>query len=163
MSAVPAAPRRQAVEEVRRSLGELLGAERRLRGRDRRGPSGLTFSEVRALIALGREEDATATAGALAKAADLNPASITALLDSLEERGIATRRRAEHDRRCVVVSLTDTGREELHAAQARWQSKLDAALGDLSDDELAAGSAVLRRLAGLFEEMGRPHEGAQGQ
>jgi MarR family transcriptional regulator, organic hydroperoxide resistance regulator len=163
MTAPPAPARAEAVEDVRQSLGELLGAERRLRGRDRRGPSGLTFSEVRALIALGKEQDATATAGALAKAADLNPASVTALLDSLEERGIATRARAEHDRRCVVVSLTETGRQVLEAARARWQGKLDAALADLGEDELAAGSALLRRLAGLFEEMGRPDEGPQDQ
>jgi DNA-binding MarR family transcriptional regulator len=163
MNPAPATARADAIEELRRTLGELLGAERRLRGRDRRGPSGLTFPEVRALMALDREEDATATAGALAKAADLNPASITALLDSLEERGIATRTRAEHDRRCVVVSLTESGREEVRAARARWQGKLDAALGDLSEEELAAGTAVLHRLAGLFEEMGRPDEEPQGR
>ena len=153
MSAARAAGRSQAIEELRRSLGELLGAERRLRGRDRRGPHGLSFSELRALVALGRSEDATATAGALAKAADLNPASVTALLDSLEERGIARRRRAEHDRRCVVVSLTEEGRRVLAAANARWDGKLDAALADLSDDEMASAAVVLRRLAGLFDAM----------
>jgi DNA-binding MarR family transcriptional regulator len=153
MSATPTADRMEALEGLRRSVGELLGAERRLRGRDRRGPHGLSFSEVRALIALGRSQDATATAGELAKAADLNPASVTALLDSLEERGIATRRRAEHDRRCVVVSLTEQGREELAAANARWQAKLDAALEDLSAEQVDAAAVALRRLAGLFDAM----------
>ena len=150
MSAPPA-DRTEVIDELRQSVSELLGAERRLRGRDRRGPHGLSFSEVRALIALGREEDGTATAGALAKAADLNPATVTGLLDSLEERGIATRRRHEQDRRCVVVSLTDEGREKLAQAQAKWKSRLDEALVDLPDAEVLAAAGVLRRLAGVFD------------
>jgi DNA-binding MarR family transcriptional regulator len=113
----------------------------------------MSFSEVRALITLGKQEDATATAGELAKAAELNPATVTALLDSLEERGIARRRRAEHDRRCVVVTLTDEGREVLAEATARWQAKIEAALADLPDAEVAAAAGVLRRLAGLFDDM----------
>ena len=148
----PAAGRDVAIEDLRKALGEMLGAERRLRGRDRHGPSGLKSSEVRALIALGREPDATATAGALAKAADLNPASVTALLDSLEERGIATRRRSEHDRRCVVVSLTEEGRQVLAEATARWQARLDAALADLPASDVATAADVLRRLARLFDD-----------
>jgi len=153
MSAPPVAERTAVIDELRRAVGELLGAERRLRGRDRRGAHGLSFSEVRALIALGRAEDGTATAGALAKAADLNPGTVTALLDSLEERGIATRRRAEEDRRCVVVSLTDEGREKLAEATAKWQARLDEALAGVPDDEVVAAAEVLRRLVGAFDSV----------
>ncbi len=151
MSTVPAADRTEVIDELRQSVSELLGAERRLRGRDRRGPHGLSFSEVRALIALGRSEGETATAGALAKAADLNPATVTALLDTLEERGIATRRRAEEDRRCVVVSLTDEGRRKLLEATTKWQARLDAALADVPEAEIVSAAGVLRRLAGVFD------------
>jgi len=153
MSAPPVTDRTAVIDELRRAVGELLGAERRLRGRDRRGAHGLSFSEVRALIALGRAEDGTATAGALAKAADLNPGTVTALLDSLEERGIATRRRAEEDRRCVVVSLTGEGREKLAEATAKWQARLDEALAGVPDDEVVAAAGVLRRLVGAFDSV----------
>jgi DNA-binding MarR family transcriptional regulator len=153
MTAATPVHRDEVIGELRRSVSELLGAERRLRARDRRGPHGLTFSEVRALIALGEREDATATAGALAKAAELTPASVTALLDSLEERGIATRRRDEQDRRCVVVTLTDEGRRALQEAGARWQAKLDAALAEVPEADVLATAGVLRRLAGLFESV----------
>jgi len=141
----------QLIDELRAALNELLGAERRLRSRDRRGPHGLTLSEVRALMALARGDDEAVTAGALAREADLNPATVTALLDSLEERGIATRRRAEDDRRRVVVSLTEHGRAVLDEATARWQARLDEALADVSADELRAAARVLRRLARLFD------------
>jgi MarR family transcriptional regulator, organic hydroperoxide resistance regulator len=153
MSATTAVHDPEVIGALRRSVGELLGAERRLRGRDRRGPHGLSFSEVRALIALGEREDATATAGALARAAELTPASVTALLDSLEERGIATRRRDEHDRRCVVVTLTEEGRIVLAESGARWQAKLDAALADVPEPDVVAAAGVLRRLAGLLDDM----------
>jgi DNA-binding MarR family transcriptional regulator len=153
MSAGQATVRADAVADLRGAMSELLGAERRLRGRDRRGPHGLSFSEVRVLMTLGRAGDADVTAGDLARGADLNPASVTALLDSLEERGIATRRRSERDRRCVVVSLTDEGREVLEQATERWLGRVDAALGDLPDRDVAAAAEVLRRLAGLFDAM----------
>ena len=76
---------------------------------------------------------------------------MTALLDSLEERGIVDAPRARGRRRCVVVSLTDEGREKLAEAQAKWKSRLDAALADLPDDEVLAAAGVLRRLAGVFD------------
>ena len=152
MTATTPVHRPEVIDELRRSFGELVGAERRLRGRDRRGPHGLSFAEVRALMTLGREKDATTTAGALARAADLNPATVTALLDSLEARGIATRRRAEQDRRCVLVTLTDEGRRVLAEATATWQARLDRALADVPEADVAAASGVLRRLAVLFDE-----------
>jgi MarR family transcriptional regulator, organic hydroperoxide resistance regulator len=156
VSAATAPARDAAVEELRRALGQFLGAERRLRARDRRGPTGLSFSEVRALIQLGRAEEATA--GELARAADVGPATMTGLLDGLEERGIVTRRRGEADRRCVVVTLTDEGRRILDEATARWQGKLDAMVGDVAPEDVAMAAEVLRRLAGLFDGMAQPDE-----
>jgi len=95
------------------------------------------------LAALVRERDDDAPAVLLVAPARSDPA--------LLERGIATRRRHEQDRRCVVVSLTDEGREKLAQAQAKWKSRLDEALVDLPDAEVLAAAAVLRRLAGVFD------------
>ena len=73
-------------------MGELFGAERRLRGREQQQGRGLTHSQLRALIVLGKTDEVTA--GDLAKSADLNPASVTAMLDHLESSGIVERRRS---------------------------------------------------------------------
>ena len=54
--------RAEALAAVREELGGLMGAERRLRGRDqhRKTDDGLTIAQVRALFALDKSEAATA-------------------------------------------------------------------------------------------------------
>ena len=79
------------LESLRMAMGELFGAERRLRGRESQQSPELTHSQLRALVVIGRQEEVTA--GELAKSADLNPASVTAMLDQLEATGIVERRR----------------------------------------------------------------------
>ncbi len=98
----------KTLDELRMAMGELFGAERRLRGREQQQPRGLTYSQLRALFVLDKSPEVTA--GDLAKSADLNPASVTAMLDQLEANGIVERRRDREDRRVRIVSLTDEGR-----------------------------------------------------
>ena len=98
-------------------MGELFGAERRLRGREQQQPRDLTHSQFRALIVLDKSVEVTA--GELAKSADLNPASVTAMLDQLEANGIVERRRGSQDRRVCMVSLTDKGRGIVENKRAR--------------------------------------------
>src|ERR1700722_2771944 len=89
--------RRVALEQVRIAMGELFGAERRLRGREQQEPTEITTSQLRALIILDDADEVTA--GDLAKSADLNPASVTAMLDQLESKGIVERKRSLKDPR----------------------------------------------------------------
>ena len=98
----------RTLDELRMAMGELFGAERRLRGREQQQPRDLTHSQLRALIVLDKSVEVTA--GELAKSADLNPASVTAMLAQLEANGIVERRRGSEDRRVCIVSLTDKGR-----------------------------------------------------
>jgi DNA-binding MarR family transcriptional regulator len=76
-------------DQLRLAVGELFGAERRVRGREQQQPRVLTHSQLRALVVL--EKSVEVTAGELAKSADLNPASVTAMLDQLEADGIVER------------------------------------------------------------------------
>jgi MarR family transcriptional regulator, organic hydroperoxide resistance regulator len=146
-----AAERERVVDEVRCAFGEVLGAERRLRGRDQHRERKLSHAQVRALFVLGGQDEVTA--GQLAKAAELTPASVTAMLDHLEDQGIVERRRSVEDRRVVVVSLTAQGRELLAEKRARWRQLLDETLAGLSDEELAAGARVMHRLAGVLDAL----------
>jgi DNA-binding MarR family transcriptional regulator len=138
-----------ALDELRLAMGELFGAERRLRGREQQQPRGLTHSQLRALIVLGRAEEVTA--GELAKSADLNPASVTAMLDQLEANGIVQRRRADHDRRVCLVSLTGRGRAIVDEKRAHWQALWDEHFGDMSEQELAAALRVMRTITQLLD------------
>ena len=100
-------------------------------------------------------EEGETTAGCLARNAELSPASMTAMLDQLEREGYVTRRRSEEDRRQVIVSLTDRGREKLAAKRDAWVEKWRAALGELSEDELASAAHVMRTIAGFLDTLGR--------
>ena len=136
-----------ALDELRAAFAELLRADRRLRGRD---PSN---GQVRALFLLANQEEATA--GELAKRAELSPASMTAMLDQLERSGMVRRRRSETDRRQVLVTLTDAGREQVAAKRAAWEQRWRTALGAHSDEEVEAALRVMRTIAGVLDELGR--------
>jgi DNA-binding MarR family transcriptional regulator len=153
MSVTAADRRTEALTAVREEFGCLMGAERRLRGRDqhRKTDDGLTIAQVRALFALDKSE--AATAGEIAEAARLSPASVTAMLDDLERDGIVTRVRSDTDRRRVLVTLTDEGRSVLKKRRRLWLKRWDAAMADVPEAELEAAASVLKRIAGLLDEL----------
>lgn len=145
--------RTEALTAVREEFSGLMGAERRLRGRDqhRKTDDGLTIAQVRALFALGKGE--AATAGEIAEAARLSPASVTAMLDDLERDGIVTRVRSDADRRRVLVALTDEGRRVLAKRRRLWLKRWDKAMADVPDRDLEVAAEVLRRITGILDEL----------
>lgn len=153
MSAAAHDRRGEALTAVREEFGCLLGAERRLRGRDqhRKVDDGLTVAHVRALFALHQTE--AATAGEIAETARLSPASVTAMLDDLERDGIVTRVRSDADRRRVLVTLTDEGRAVLKKRRAAWLKRWDVAMADVPERDLEAAADVLRRITALLDEI----------
>lgn len=76
--------------------------------------TGLSASQLTILQILTQR--AETTAGAIAASADFSQATITALLDKLETRGLVTRRRDEQDRRRIWVALTPAGRTQAKRA-----------------------------------------------
>jgi DNA-binding MarR family transcriptional regulator len=131
------------------ALGELFGAERRLRGREQQKDGRLTTSQMRALVVL--EQADAVTAGDLAKSADLNPASVTAMLDQLEANGIVERRRHVADRRVCMVSLTEKGRLAVDEARSQWYAMWEEHFGDLPEEELTAALRVMRKMVQLLD------------
>ncbi|MBO0693547.1 MAG: MarR family transcriptional regulator [Acidimicrobiaceae bacterium] len=137
-------------ESLRQGFGRMLAAERRLRGREGR-PGGISSSHLRALFILLHEPEATP--GTLAKAADLNPASVTAMIDQLEAQGLVERRRDTHDRRSIQISLTPAGRAKVEEKERYWRSRFDEFFSDLTAEELAAAAKVLDRAAAMMTSM----------
>ncbi len=139
-------------DELRRSIGRLLAADRRLKGREQhRKGATLSHSHLRALFVLTKQEEATA--GALAKEADLNPASVTAMIDQLEGRGLVQRRRDGQDRRQCWVSLTDAGRREVEEKEQYWRRQMAETLADITPREIAAATKVFQRIATVMEHL----------
>jgi DNA-binding MarR family transcriptional regulator len=138
-----------ALEDVRTSFAGVFAAERRLRGRDH-APGELTHAHIRSLRALS---DGEMTAGQLARSAELNPASVTAMLDHLEGAGIVERRRSTTDRRVCHVALTDEGRKLLAIKTARWQARWMEHLGGYDAAELAIAGQIARDVAELLDSI----------
>jgi MarR family transcriptional regulator, organic hydroperoxide resistance regulator len=128
----------------------LMGAERRLRARDQQGRH-LTSSQLRALFALDGKD--AVPAGELARAADLNPATITAMLDSLARNGIIERHADPDDRRVILVSLTEAGQDLMAERRERWFALWHEHLGDLSPEELDFAVDVLKRVTRVISDL----------
>lgn len=142
------AQRRPTVEDLQHAAIQMFGAERRLRSRDHSRPGELTHAQLRALVTLGREQELTA--GQLARSADLNPASVTAILDQLEAAEIVQRHRSTEDRRVCNVSLTALGWQLLERKRAYWYSLWDEHFANFSDRDLAAAARVIDEIADIY-------------
>ena len=139
-------------DALRRAVGRLLAADRRRRGREQQRRAGtLGPSHLRAMFALTRQPEATA--GTLAREAELNPASVTAMLDHLEERGLVQRRRDTQDRRQCWISLTDTGRKEVEEQERYWRKKMGQTFADISPEEIACAVKVMERISAVIESL----------
>ena len=72
---------------------------------------------------------------------------VTQIVDEIEARGLAERRRNPDDRRSYLVSITPEGRESSRprAVRRRVQASSPAAIGEDGDRELRA---LLRKMVG---------------
>lgn len=88
--------------------------------------------------------------GELARTAGLKQATISILLDRLQERGYIQRERGNSDRRTVHVRITQDGRSALAAAPDLLQAEFGARFNELPDWEQAYINAALVRLVSLL-------------
>jgi MarR family transcriptional regulator, organic hydroperoxide resistance regulator len=129
----------------------LMASLRRLRGRDTHlGNMELSHAQFELLIEL--YERGELSAGELATAARVTPATVTQMLDHLAECGQVQRTRSDTDRRVVVSRLTPQGRRVIETKRALWQGRWEHALADMTAAELVAATRVLGRLQAVFED-----------
>lgn len=89
------------------------------------------------------------TLGELAEAERVQPPTITAAVDRLEQQGFVQRRRDARDRRVVGVQVTAAGEELLDQTRSRKSAYLEQRLGTLS----ARDRATLERAASILERI----------
>lgn len=124
---------------------------RRLRGRDTHlGPAEIGHARFELLGELW--ERGPLPVGELAAAAGLSAATVSQMVDHLEESGHVARTRSEADRRIVGVELTAQGRGELKERRAVWRKRWRKALRDVDDADLEVAAVVLERIADVFED-----------
>lgn len=137
--------------ELGRAFRRVFRGITRLRGRDTHlVGSEVSHAQMELLVELS--ERPPLSTGELALAAQLTPSTVTQMLDHLESCGHVRRTRSDADRRVVICQLTAQGARKVAAKRALWQQRWEAALGDVSDDDLRVATRVLERLAGVFED-----------
>lgn len=140
-----------------RVASALIAIRRIVRGaefaaKDLARTAGLTASQMVVLQIIGRHGEPSA--GTIAEQARLSQATVTALLDKLEMKGLIARRRDEEDRRRVAVTLTPPGRQALADRPDLLQNRFAARFEKLESWEQAAIISALERVAVLMDAEG---------
>jgi MarR family transcriptional regulator, organic hydroperoxide resistance regulator len=142
---------RGAAAALADSFKTLMGAVRRLRGRETHSSEGLSNAQFQLLF--GLRDGKLLSGGELAFVAGLSPATTTQMLDGLEAAGLVTRERSLEDRRKVMTSLTERGHALVEERHARFAPQWQQALAGFSDEELATAGAVMDKLGELFDHL----------
>ena len=106
----------------------------------------LSDSQLAALAAL---EKRAMTPGELAEYEKVQPPSITRVIASLEERGLIQRMPHPSDRRQVVLTVTDQGRDVVRQVRRLREAWLARRLRDLTPAE----RAVLKDAVPILEKL----------
>jgi DNA-binding MarR family transcriptional regulator len=149
----PAKPtkRNDELDELGAAFRRVFRSLNRLRGRDTHlGGAELSHAQFELLIEL--DERGELSAGDLAIAARLSPATVTPMLDHLAESGHVERVRSETDRRVVVSRLTPQGARKIEAKREAWRSRWENALEGVQREDLRAATRVLDLLGAVFED-----------
>ncbi|MFB7668655.1 MarR family winged helix-turn-helix transcriptional regulator [Kitasatospora sp. NPDC056138] len=141
----------QALAQLARAAYSLSAADARLRGRATRTPGALSLAHARALRVLA--EEGAMPIGRLASAVETTGAATTQLVNGLVTAGYVTRERLPHDKRSVVVSLTDSGRHRHQERERLLADALHDALAHHDPAALGAATDVLRRLADIYDQL----------
>jgi DNA-binding MarR family transcriptional regulator len=137
--------------ELGRAFRRVFRGVRRMRGRDTHLIGGeVSHAQMELLIELS--ERGALSAGELAHAAGLTPATVTQMLDHLAACGHVQRTRSDSDRRVVVTQLTPQGEEKVAAKREQWQARWQTILADVGAEELRVTTSVLDRLSAVFED-----------
>jgi len=126
--------------------------------------SPFSLTEARVLYEIAHHEQTTATH--LADELGVDPGYLSRILRAFQRRGLLERRPSPSDRRQILVSLTDEGREAFAQLNAASQNEIRALLGPLSDpdqDRLVLAMHTISELLGARPEhrvpyILRPHQ-----
>lgn len=145
-SATPPGDDRFSSEEI----GELAGQLRRMwhaivRGVHRPGDS--EPAQGQQYWVLGSLIDGSRRMSDLAECAQTSQASLTGIVDRLEERDLVERVRSQEDRRVVEVTLTAAGREEMRRVEAKIIGSLESVLTPLSTEQRRELLTLIRLIA----------------
>ncbi len=108
--------------------------------------AGLSANELRAMARIAEADGVTPKS--LADDLELTTGAITAITNGLVARGLVHRVEQGHDRRSLLLHLTDDGHTLMEAAYTRLQRELGVAVAPLTKSDEAA---IIRGLSTITE------------
>lgn len=109
---------------------------------------GLTIPQLIVLQAIRSLGEVTTQA--VSKDASMSPATVAAVIDKLEAKGLVERYRSSTDRRVVHTRLTPGGLDSLTEAPALFSADFERAFRALPQADQAALAEALATIAGLM-------------
>ena len=98
------------------------------------------------------EADSPISQHELARRTGVDPSSMVARMDALEEQGMVERQRREEDRRAYEIRLTEKGRTTLIELRAEAAKELERLLAPLNAEERRTLHDLLRRVAAGLDD-----------
>lgn len=108
----------------------------------------LTMHQFRTLMIL--HHHAPAQVSLLAEHLEVSMSAVSKMVDGLVERGFVARQNSEHDRRCVILTVTDLGLRTLDEVHAEAIACLANRLGPFTEAELATITQAMRIIKKVF-------------
>src|SRR4051812_46206981 len=112
--------------------------------------SPYSLPEARVLYALGRDGESTATA--IGRELSLDLGYLSRLVQSLRRRGLLQAKRAVHDGRHQLLSLTDKGRKAFHLIDGRSRDEMARMLAPLAAPDRARLVQAMRSVEEILEK-----------
>jgi len=97
------------------------------------------------LAVLYGSESETSTASTLGEACMEKPANLTRVCNDLESQGLVTRGNRPGDRRCVMISLTDAGRQLIEQVMPEVWERTTRAYDGFGAEDIRQQEQLFRR------------------
>ncbi len=110
--------------------------------------SGLTGPQLLVLQQLTTHEELTA--GVIAREISLSQPTVTSIIDRLERKDLLKRERNQHDKRKVMLSMTEAGRAAVAKAPALLQDSFVRTFNQLEDWEQTLILSSLQRVSDMM-------------
>ncbi|MEF9991036.1 MAG: MarR family transcriptional regulator [Romboutsia sp.] len=110
----------------------------------------LSITEIHTIEAIGL--DTERTMGEIAHDLRITVGTLTTAINKLIKKGYVQRKRIEEDRRVVLVSLTETGKDVYNVHFIFHDEMIKAMMNKFSEDEEKVLALALEKLNAFFEE-----------
>src|SRR5882757_4189691 len=119
-------------------------------------PFGLNEAEFRVLSTLFSQPDGTAHPSDLCVRASQSPANMSRISDELFERGLITRVSSVHDRRRMVLRITEAGEAFVRTLLPKLHVPLRKLLRDFPETDQLQMTSLLKRLGVVLDKATAP-------